>query len=100
MTLKESFEKAAKESKELPEKPDNETLLKLYSLYKQATEGDVKAIIAALGNAASVPALDTIAAGSKSKTWKPDQRRKMQEAYVARKAQLSDPDYRETAGAA
>jgi acyl-CoA-binding protein len=35
------FEKAAKESKELPSKPDNETLLKLYALYKQGTEGDI-----------------------------------------------------------
>jgi acyl-CoA-binding protein len=41
MELKEQFEKAAKESKELSSKPDNETLLKLYSLYKQANEGDV-----------------------------------------------------------
>ena len=41
MELKEQFEKAAKESKALPSKPDNETLLKLYSLYKQGTEGDV-----------------------------------------------------------
>ena len=41
MDLKELFEKAAKESKELPSKPDNDTLLKLYSLYKQGTEGDV-----------------------------------------------------------
>lgn len=41
MELKELFEKASKESKELPSKPDNDTLLKLYSLYKQGTEGDV-----------------------------------------------------------
>ncbi|WP_276502014.1 acyl-CoA-binding protein [Terrimonas pollutisoli] len=41
MELKEQFEKAVKESKELPSKPDNDTLLKLYSLYKQGTEGDV-----------------------------------------------------------
>jgi len=41
MELKELFEKATKESKELPSKPDNETLLKLYSLFKQSTEGDV-----------------------------------------------------------
>lgn len=39
--MKEEFEKAVTESKTLPEKPGNETLLKLYSLYKQATEGDV-----------------------------------------------------------
>lgn len=41
-TLKAAFEKAVAESKHLPEKPDNMTLLKIYSLYKQATEGDVQ----------------------------------------------------------
>ena len=40
MELKEQFEKAASDSKSLSEKPSNETLLQLYSLYKQATEGD------------------------------------------------------------
>ena len=40
MTLTETFEKAVAESKTLPEKPDNEILLQLYSLYKQATLGD------------------------------------------------------------
>ncbi len=40
MELKEIFEQAVTNSKTLAEKPDNETLLKLYSLYKQATEGD------------------------------------------------------------
>lgn len=39
--MKEQFEKAVAESKTLPEKPSNEILLQLYSLYKQATEGDV-----------------------------------------------------------
>ena len=38
--LKKTFEKAVADSKNLPEKPDNATLLKIYSLYKQATEGD------------------------------------------------------------
>jgi acyl-CoA-binding protein len=41
MELKEQFEKAASDSQALSEKPSNETLLQLYSLYKQATEGDV-----------------------------------------------------------
>ena len=41
MELKEEFLKAVAESKELPDRPSNETLLQLYSLYKQATEGDV-----------------------------------------------------------
>lgn len=40
MTLKELFEQSVAASKSLPQKPDNETLLKLYSLYKQATSGD------------------------------------------------------------
>jgi diazepam-binding inhibitor (GABA receptor modulator, acyl-CoA-binding protein) len=41
MELKDQFEKAAADSKNLNAKPDNETLLQLYSLYKQSTEGDV-----------------------------------------------------------
>ena len=39
--LKSLFEKAVAESKSLPEKPDNMTLLKLYALFKQASSGDV-----------------------------------------------------------
>ena len=38
--IKAAFERAVKDSKELPEKPDNQTLLQIYSLYKQATGGD------------------------------------------------------------
>jgi acyl-CoA-binding protein len=41
-SLKAAFDRAFAGSKQLSEKPDNMTLLKLYSLYKQATEGDVK----------------------------------------------------------
>ncbi|HSZ25414.1 MAG TPA: acyl-CoA-binding protein [Cytophagaceae bacterium] len=40
MDLKEQFEEASVRSKSLPEQ-NNENLLKLYSLFKQATEGDV-----------------------------------------------------------
>jgi len=40
MELQQLFEQAVANSKLLSEKPDNETLLKLYSLFKQATEGD------------------------------------------------------------
>jgi acyl-CoA-binding protein len=40
--LKAAFEAAVSASKQLPEKPDNMTLLQIYSLYKQATEGDVE----------------------------------------------------------
>ena len=38
--LKTTFETAVADSKSLPEKPDNRTLLELYALYRQATEGD------------------------------------------------------------
>lgn len=41
MDLKEQFEQAAAESKNLSERPSNETLLQLYSLYKQGSVGDV-----------------------------------------------------------
>ena len=41
-SLKSRFEKAVTESKQLPEKPDNATLLKIYALYKQASSGDVE----------------------------------------------------------
>ncbi len=40
--IKAKFETAVAESKSLPEKPDNMTLLKIYALYKQATAGDVE----------------------------------------------------------
>ncbi len=39
--LSSRFGQAAAESKQLTKRPDNNTLLKLYSLYKQATTGDV-----------------------------------------------------------
>lgn len=39
--LKTQFEKAAQEAQKLPKKPDNNTLLRLYAYYKQATVGDV-----------------------------------------------------------
>jgi acyl-CoA-binding protein len=40
--LKSRFEQAVADSKKLPERPDNATLLRIYALYKQATEGDVE----------------------------------------------------------
>ncbi|OWQ83379.1 acyl-CoA-binding protein [Roseateles aquatilis] len=40
MSLKDQFEAAVADSKNLPERPDNQTLLKLYALFKQATSGD------------------------------------------------------------
>ena len=35
------FDQAALAAKSLPERPDNESLLQLYALYKQASAGDV-----------------------------------------------------------
>ncbi|HKE38854.1 MAG TPA: acyl-CoA-binding protein [Casimicrobiaceae bacterium] len=40
--LKAKFEAAAAAAKQTKKKPDNTSLLKLYSYYKQATEGDVQ----------------------------------------------------------
>jgi len=41
MALKEDFNSAVSQSKELPSRPSNEDLLQLYALFKQATDGDV-----------------------------------------------------------
>lgn len=41
MKLKDQFEAAVAASKNLPERPDNMTLLKLYGLYKQGSSGDI-----------------------------------------------------------
>ncbi len=40
--LQTTFDAAVAASKQLPEKPDNMTLLKIYALYKQATAGDAE----------------------------------------------------------
>ena len=39
--LQTSFEQAARDVQSLSERPDNDTLLRLYALYKQGSEGDV-----------------------------------------------------------
>ena len=39
--LEQQFEEASAAAKQLPEKPDNETLLELYAFYKQGSSGDV-----------------------------------------------------------
>ncbi len=38
--LESRFAAAQKQANALAERPDNDTLLKLYALYKQATQGD------------------------------------------------------------
>jgi acyl-CoA-binding protein len=42
MSLQDQFQQAQAESKNLPERPDNMTLLKIYALYKQGAQGDVE----------------------------------------------------------
>lgn len=40
MSLQEQFNQASIDSKNLPERPDNMTLLKIYGLFKQGSTGD------------------------------------------------------------
>ena len=39
--LRREFEQAAEDIQRLGQRPDNDTLLRLYALYKQGSEGDV-----------------------------------------------------------
>ncbi len=41
MALEDDFQKAAEASKHLSERPNNDDMLKLYSLFKQGSQGDV-----------------------------------------------------------
>ena len=40
--LKQEFEQATTDITGLTDRPDNDTMLRLYALYKQGSEGDVK----------------------------------------------------------
>lgn len=40
--LQRAFEQAAEDVKRLGTRPDNDTLLRLYALFKQGSEGDVQ----------------------------------------------------------
>ena len=41
MELRQQFDQAVSDSKSLSDRPSQGTLLQLYSLYKQASEGDI-----------------------------------------------------------
>ena len=41
MDLQQLFQQAVADSKNLPQKPSNDIMLKMYAFYKQATEGDI-----------------------------------------------------------
>ena len=58
--LQAAFEQARADSQNLTERPDNATLLKLYALYKQGSEGD---------NAQPRPGFSDIVARAKWDAW-------------------------------
>lgn len=58
--LQARFEETVKNSTSLSERPDNATLLKIYALYKQATEGD---------NEGKKPSFTDMVARSKWDAW-------------------------------
>lgn len=58
--LNANFEAAVAQSKNLSERPDNPTLLKIYALYKQASTGD---------NAEKKPGFSDVVARAKWEAW-------------------------------
>ncbi|MGH8831386.1 MAG: acyl-CoA-binding protein [Polaromonas sp.] len=58
--LKAAFDKAMLNSKNLSERPDNGTLLKIYALYKQGSAGD---------NAEKKPGFSEMVARAKWEAW-------------------------------
>lgn len=60
MSLQEQFDQAQADSKNLAERPDNLTLLKIYALFKQAGSGDV---------AGEQPAMTDFVARAKWDAW-------------------------------
>ncbi|EHN66956.1 MULTISPECIES: acyl-CoA-binding protein [Comamonas] len=58
--LNARFEETVKNSTSLGERPDNATLLRIYALYKQATEGD---------NEAKKPSFTDMVARAKWDAW-------------------------------
>jgi len=58
--LKAAFDQAMLASKNLSERPDNATLLKIYALYKQGSQGD---------NAEPKPGFSDIVARAKWDAW-------------------------------
>jgi diazepam-binding inhibitor (GABA receptor modulating acyl-CoA-binding protein) len=58
--LQADFDAAVANSKKLAQRPDNSTLLKIYGLYKQATEGD---------NSSSKPGFSDMIGRAKWEAW-------------------------------
>lgn len=79
----ERFEAAVAQSKNLSERPDNATLLKIYALYKQASAGD---------NSEKKPGFSDIVARAKWDAWsklKGTAPEAAQQQYIDLIAQLS-----------
>lgn len=80
--LNQRFEQAQVDVKQLPEKPDNDVLLQLYSLYKQGSEGDVQG---------ERPGIFDFVGGAKYDAWSKHQGMSQDEAkekYIALVAKL------------
>ena len=73
MSLQENFENAAKSANNLSERPSNEDLLKIYSLYKQATQGN---------NTEDPPGGFDFKAAAKYNAWKKLEGRSKEEAMT------------------
>ncbi|BDD93242.1 acyl-CoA-binding protein [Pandoraea sp. XJJ-1] len=75
--LQTRFDEAVAQSKALPERPDNFTLLRIYALFKQGTEGDVSG---------ARPGITDFVGRAKFDAWemlKGKSKEEAQEAYVA-----------------
>lgn len=75
--LNDQFQAASEAVKDLPERPDNDTLLQLYALYKQGTDGDVSG---------DRPGMFDFVAGAKYDAWenlKGTSKDEAQQKYVA-----------------
>ena len=83
-SLTERFEQAVAKSKTLTTRPDNQTLLKIYALYKQGTQGDVQG---------DKPGFVDMVGRAKFEAWEGQQGKSLDEAmeeYIALIDQLAD----------
>ncbi len=84
MSLAENFEEAVAKSKTLTTRPDNQTLLKIYALYKQGTMGDVQG---------EKPGFVDMVGRAKYEAWEGQQGKSQDEAmkdYIALIEKLAD----------
>lgn len=83
-SLHNQFLAAAEASKSLPKRPDNDTMLRLYALFKQGNEGDISG---------QRPGVFDFVAGAKYDAWeklKGQTQEQAQEDYVKLVTRLQD----------